>query len=83
MFENKQSLWPVKFLAVAGGFGALLFLPDPALFGVYAEVARVLSLVWMLFQVSKVMTVLEMQKKQEQHDPVINPGLLCRVRCVS
>ncbi|CAM9409985.1 unnamed protein product [Ectocarpus sp. 13 AM-2016] len=44
------NLWPLKFLAVAGGVGGMLFLPDPALFGVYAEVARVLSLGWMLFQ---------------------------------
>ncbi|CAN0291958.1 unnamed protein product, partial [Ectocarpus sp. 12 AP-2014] len=44
------NLWPFKFLAVAGGVGGMLFLPDPALFGVYAEVARVLSLGWMLFQ---------------------------------
>eukprot|EP00903_Cladosiphon_okamuranus_P014540 g13487.t1 len=44
------NLWPLKFLAVAGMVGGALFLPDPALFGVYAEVARVLSLLWMLFQ---------------------------------
>ncbi len=38
-------------MAVAGCLGGALFLPEPALFGVYAEVARVLSLLWMLFQV--------------------------------
>lgn len=47
----QHSLWPLKFLAVAGTLGGALFLPDPAVFGVYAEVARVLSLLWMLFQV--------------------------------
>lgn len=47
----QHSLWPLKFLAVAGSLGGALFLPEPALFGVYAEVARVLSLLWMLFQV--------------------------------
>lgn len=46
-----NSLWPLKFLAVAGSLGGAMFLPEPALFGVYAEVARVLSLLWMLFQV--------------------------------
>ncbi|CAM9467415.1 unnamed protein product [Scytosiphon promiscuus] len=44
------NLWPLKFLAVAASLGGALFLPDPALFGVYAEIARVLSIVWMLFQ---------------------------------
>lgn len=46
-----RSLWPLKFLAVSASLLGVLFLPEPALFGVYAEVARVLSLVWMLFQV--------------------------------
>lgn len=49
--NTHDSLWPLKFLAVAGCLGGFLFLPDPAMFGVYAEVARVLSLLWMLFQV--------------------------------
>ncbi|CAM9601813.1 unnamed protein product, partial [Hapterophycus canaliculatus] len=44
------NLWPLKFLAVAGSLGGALFLPEPGLFGVYAEIARVLSVVWMLFQ---------------------------------
>ncbi|CAM9286467.1 unnamed protein product [Pylaiella littoralis] len=44
------NLWPLKFLAVAGSLVGALFMPEPALFGVYAEVARVLSVVWMLFQ---------------------------------
>ncbi|CAM9939332.1 unnamed protein product [Ascophyllum nodosum] len=43
-------LWPLKFLAVAACFSGTLFLPEPALFGAFAEVARVLSLLWMLFQ---------------------------------
>lgn len=46
-----KSLWPLKFLAVAACFGGTLFMPEPALFGVYAEIARVLSLVWLVFQV--------------------------------
>lgn len=50
MFSVVYSLWPLKFLAVGGGFMGLLFLPDPVLFGVYAEVARLLSFLWMVFQ---------------------------------
>ncbi|CAN0087194.1 unnamed protein product, partial [Laminaria digitata] len=44
------NFWPIRFLAVAATFGCVLFVPEPAVFGVYAEVSRVLSIVWMLFQ---------------------------------
>lgn len=44
------NLWPIRFLTVAATFGCFLFAPDPEVFGVYAEVSRVLSIVWMLFQ---------------------------------
>ena len=50
-FSPTCSLWPIRFLVVAASFGCVLFIPEPAVFGVYAEVARVLSIVWMLFQV--------------------------------
>ena len=52
--SRNDSFWPVRFLAVAATFGCAMFIPEPAVFGVYAEVARVLSIVWMLFQVQNI-----------------------------
>lgn len=48
----RRSLWPVKFLAVPAALIGLLFVSDSWIFGVYAEVARMLSLVYLLFQAS-------------------------------
>ncbi|CAM9736008.1 unnamed protein product, partial [Discosporangium mesarthrocarpum] len=43
-------LWGVKLLAVMVCMGFFMFLPDTDLFVAYAALARVLSVVWMLFQ---------------------------------
>ncbi|CAM9925972.1 unnamed protein product, partial [Sphacelaria rigidula] len=68
-------LWSIKFLAVAGGLVGFLFLPEPGLFGVYADVARVLSLLWLMFQGFLVLDFAHdlhdfIGAKAEEHDDV-------------